>query len=122
MVPERAESALSRTRRLAPYSRPMPERLNRVSLDLGRREPFVISWEDREALLERLERTVGSNRVVKAIRDVGPTRPAALREQDRLGVCGARGLGRRAASEGRAPSLPRRIVRLRYLLARALAG
>jgi hypothetical protein len=26
----------------------MPERLNRVSLDIGRREPFVISWDDRE--------------------------------------------------------------------------
>jgi hypothetical protein len=41
------------------------ERLNRVSLDLGRREPFVMTWDDREALLAQLDAMPGAARIVQ---------------------------------------------------------
>jgi hypothetical protein len=100
----------------------VPERLNRVALDLGRREPFVMAWTDREALLERLEPMPGAARIVKAIRDVGATRPAPLRPVDRLALYGALELWRHGYEAGRSPRMTRRLEELRYLLARDLSG
>jgi hypothetical protein len=100
----------------------VPERLNRVSLDIGRREPFVMSWDDREQLLARLEPVAGAETIVKAIRDTGATRPAPLGPVERLALYAALALWREGYLVGQLPRMPGRIEELRYLLGRELTG
>ena len=59
----------------------------------------------------------GAARIVKAIRDVGASRPAPLKPVDRLALFEALELWRQGYDAGRLPRMPRRIEELRYLLA-----
>jgi hypothetical protein len=95
--------------------------LDRVSLDIGGRELFVMSWDDREKLLARLEPMAGAETIVKAIRDAGATRPALLRPVDQVALYGALALWRERYLVGQLPRMPRRVEELRYLLGRELS-
>jgi hypothetical protein len=62
----------------------VPERLDRVQIATTRvpGAPVEISWDDREMLIERLNRIDGGDLIVRKLLAVGATRPASLTLDD----------------------------------------
>jgi hypothetical protein len=61
----------------------MPERLDRVQVQLALRdEPFTLSWDSREQLLDQARGRGELSGVVAAFEGAGASRPVALRPDD----------------------------------------
>jgi predicted methyltransferase len=62
----------------------MPERLDRVLVQLSSRpEPFTISWDSREELLDQARTREDLRGVVTAFEGAGASRPVALTPDDK---------------------------------------
>src|SRR5438045_4194606 len=55
-----------------------PRRLDRVVVQLSGRRTHLLTWKEREALLERLQTVPGGGRIAQAFRDVDASRPVEL--------------------------------------------
>jgi len=61
----------------------MPERLDRVQVDLGG-EIITISWDERDVLLEELAFAEGTKPIRERFEAVGASRPVELATEDRI--------------------------------------
>jgi hypothetical protein len=95
-------------------------RLDRVEVRLTGRRSSVLTWAERDALLEQLGRLAGADRIAKAFQAVGATRPVELTQDQKLGLFGAIKLWEAAHTSGRAPQVPYGVLLLRDALARDL--